>query len=736
MKLTLVSVVTVAAVGWGAWTLTPARAAEAQNRRQAARAQEPAVRIVRQSAPPACGQWGSVTIEACRPLASCSPQRIGSAQVAPLADAVEEAVNRHLERSCTGLSCGPARTRNDTNAFACRGTARLCYTRTLEFTCLRVGGRPAAPPTRTSEPPRRTTDPPRRTSEPPQRTADPQRRPTETATPPAGRQGARIVQRQPPEDPMEPIGGSGQAGAGPRRTAGPLPTAKASAAPQRVSGPSYPFPGRANELDYGEFWYWKWPDQHPGNQALAYDLTTARYDEGTKQWTECVSDANGKPKCTRCSDAPQNRDCLAYGEPVHAMADGIVERCWRNAPENPRPGTPHAGRVSDPKRIGGGGNALVVRNDDGTYALYAHMQPGTIPAALCPNNGTLMKDADAGTENVVPEGKGARIRTGQFLGRVGNSGSSSNPHLHVHLQNGLPGTGAAPLDFTGGMVRAADGPPDSGWVRLKGQPRLSATTAYWPNFSAGLAEVARHAVPSSDYQLMFDHASGSGYRPVWIDGFEVGGRLYFNVLFRPVDGSWAAFHNLTGEAYQDQFAKMKAQGRRLVFVDSYRVGSNLRYAAVFAADKGPAVAAYHGLPQAQHQQRIEEWTKEGWRPKEISVVSLNGQRYYTARYERGSTGSYMARSTVRTSDYQALVNENVKASRRPVYLEAYEHNGEQFFSVIFESQSASGYSASHGLTGSGYQQAWAAARKSGLRTRAVVGYSTGNSARYAAIWTK
>ena len=235
---------------------------------------------------------------------------------------------------------------------------------------------------------------------------------------------------------------------------------------------------------------------------------------------------------------------------------------------------------------------------------------------------------------------------------------------------------------------------------------------------------------------MFDHASGSGYRPVWIDGFEVGGRLYFNVLFRPADESWAAFHNLTGEAYQDQFARMKAQGRRLVFVDSYRVGSSLRYAAVFAADKGPAVAAYHGLPQAQHQQRIDEWTKDGWRPKEISVVSLNGQRYYTARYERGGTGSYMARSTVRTSDYQALVNENVKANRRPVYLDAYEHNGEQFFSVIFESLSAPGYSASHGLTGSGYQQAWSAARKSGLRTRAVVGYSAGNSARYAAIWTK
>jgi len=754
LKLTLVgrhlsAFALAAAVGWGASMLVPAGAAELQSRgqavrtqgpavrtqrpavraqRPAVRTQRPAVRIVRQSAPTACGEWGSITIQACRPLASCSPRTIGSAQVGPLSDAAGEAVDRHLERACTGLSCGPSRTRNDTNSFACQGTSRLCYTRTLEFTCSRVAGRRTAPPRRTPAPPRRT--------------ADPAQPPAERATPPAGRPAGRVPvpQRQASPasgDPMAPIGGTGQAGAEPTRTGGPLPTAKASAGPRRVSGPSYPFPGRADELGYGEFWYWKWPDDHGGNQTLGYDLTTARYDAATKQWTECVSDANGKPRCTLCSQAPRNRDCLAYGEPVYAMADGIVERCWRNAPENPRPGQSHAGRLSSPKRIGGGGNALVVRHDNGTYALYAHMQPDTIPAAICPNDGTLMKDADTGTENVVPEDRRARIRTGQFLGRVGNSGASSNPHLHVHVQDGLPGTGAAPLDFTGGMVRAAEGPPDSGWVRLEGQPRLSATTAYWPSFSSGLAEIARHGVPAADYQLLFDHASGSGYRPVWIDGFEVGGRLYFNVLFRPRGGtSWAGFHNLNGDSYQAQYDKMKAQGRRLVFVDSYRVGNTVRYAAVFAADNGPAIAAYHGLTQAQHQERIEKWTKDGWRPKELSVVSLNGRRYYTARYERGSTGSYMARSSVAAADYQALVNENVSASRRTVYLEAYEHNGQQFFSVIFESLPGSGYNARHGLTGAGYQEAWAAARKSGLRTQVVVGYPAGNDARYAAIWTK
>lgn len=58
-------------------------------------------------------------------------------------------------------------------------------------------------------------------------------------------------------------------------------------------------------------------------------------------------------------------------------------------------------------------------------ALYAHMQPNTIPAAACPVNGS-----DYYSTNTVLIGEG------DPLGLVGNSGSSSGPHLHVYVQVG------------------------------------------------------------------------------------------------------------------------------------------------------------------------------------------------------------------------------------------------------------------------------------------------------------
>ena len=61
--------------------------------------------------------------------------------------------------------------------------------------------------------------------------------------------------------------------------------------------------------------------------------------------------------------------------------------------------------------------------DAGHYALYAHLRPGSV--AVRP---------------------GRRVSAGELLGRVGNSGNTSQPHLHFHVMdrpspldaNGLP----------------------------------------------------------------------------------------------------------------------------------------------------------------------------------------------------------------------------------------------------------------------------------------------------------
>ena len=56
-------------------------------------------------------------------------------------------------------------------------------------------------------------------------------------------------------------------------------------------------------------------------------------------------------------------------------------------------------------------NAVYVRHDDGTVALYGHMKRNSL---------TTKKEGD-------------RVETGEFLGLVGSSGISTRPHLHFEL---------------------------------------------------------------------------------------------------------------------------------------------------------------------------------------------------------------------------------------------------------------------------------------------------------------
>ena len=59
------------------------------------------------------------------------------------------------------------------------------------------------------------------------------------------------------------------------------------------------------------------------------------------------------------------------------------------------------------------GNTVVLKTDNNEYIFYAHFENSTIK---------------------VKEGQ--RVKKGQYLGNCGNSGNSTEPHLHLHMQDG------------------------------------------------------------------------------------------------------------------------------------------------------------------------------------------------------------------------------------------------------------------------------------------------------------
>ncbi|WP_202845459.1 peptidoglycan DD-metalloendopeptidase family protein [Luteimonas saliphila] len=335
---------------------------------------------------------------------------------------------------------------------------------------------------------------------------------------------------------------------------------------------------------------------------------------------------------------------------------------------------------------------------------------------------------------------GQFVTAGTYLGDEGDVGCAGGPHLHVEAAV-LRATD--PITEVGGFVRDNAGSKRNRVMRVCGAPGgvfaagQTLTARKVPGaIKPGAAEVARHGVPAGDYQCLFDQAVASGYMPEWIDGFEVGGKGYYNVVFRPKGGTWAAFHGLTGSQYQQRFDQYQRQGYRPHQVESYPAGGGVRYAVIFRKQAGPQYAAYHGLSAAQHQQRLNALTGDGYRPRNVSVVSSGGERRYTALFDKSDLGSWQSKSQLSAAEYQQAFDDNAKHKRQLVYLNSYTHGGQPYFSAIWSSKPTGTHRARHGLTSAQYQSEWQGATGSGLRTRAVTGYGVGNSPRYAAFWSR
>jgi murein DD-endopeptidase MepM/ murein hydrolase activator NlpD len=105
-----------------------------------------------------------------------------------------------------------------------------------------------------------------------------------------------------------------------------------------------------------------------------------------------------------------------FGAPVYAVADGTVVNLYDKATEQV-PGEAVKGITTE--NIGG--NMLVIDIGGGNFAFFAHLKPGSLRVKL-----------------------GDRVKRGQVIALLGNTGNTDGPHLHFHVMDGK-----SPLDANG-----------------------------------------------------------------------------------------------------------------------------------------------------------------------------------------------------------------------------------------------------------------------------------------------
>ena len=122
------------------------------------------------------------------------------------------------------------------------------------------------------------------------------------------------------------------------------------------------------------------------NQRFAFDFV--------------VVDKAGK---THKGEGKENEDYYAFSQPVLAPADGVVTDVVTGVRDN-APGSMNPGFA--------GGNAIILMHREHEVSVLCHFQQGSIRVKC-----------------------GEAVKRGQVLGLCGNSGNSSEPHIHFHVQN-------------------------------------------------------------------------------------------------------------------------------------------------------------------------------------------------------------------------------------------------------------------------------------------------------------
>ena len=138
----------------------------------------------------------------------------------------------------------------------------------------------------------------------------------------------------------------------------------------------------------------------------------------------------------------KNESYGCWAQPIYSPVDGVVAVSVDGVPDN-IPG--------ELNHLSAGGNYVMIKSKEGFVVVLAHLKQGSVAARA-----------------------GASVKAGDFLGLCGNSGRSTEPHLHLHVQSGISNARSVALrmvfpSITVGGVQKENYSPRRGDVISNGQ---------------------------------------------------------------------------------------------------------------------------------------------------------------------------------------------------------------------------------------------------------------------------
>jgi hypothetical protein len=482
--------------------------------------------------------------------------------------------------------------------------------------------------------------------------------------------------------------------------------------PHTNDGGPLVFPGKSSDLRQNEAWGTS--SNHPsGHQVFGLDMGVVGWN-GTS-WSERFTGVQRSGTFVDVTtgetrDFFQREHYRIYGMPIHAMAAGTV--CFALNDHEERATTAPSETISKSQgKFNGGGNQIFIKTGD-EVALYGHFQPGSIPEEL-----------------LQP---GAPVRQGQYLGKVGLSGASSHPHVHIHVKKeaagGAPNPGAAanscdagvfhPMAFKNLQSLSEAEANNLVPLRLLDGGDWTSLTNHSASHQYGLLYPS-----SAAYAFAYDAQDTKQYIGVWRAGGEIELRIKAT--------GWPAFTKKWEELSNDNF--------RLIEINTFLDPTQLlhpdqrQFMGIFKRGSGNhALFSVAGWDAFTSQWNV--LSKQGLRLIDMATYTEGATRFFAGVFREGTDNHAL----VSVTGWQAFTkswDDNAKLNLRLVDVETHPLPGttERQYIGVFRA-GTDGHTLISLSGWNSFVNHWNDASKNGLRLMDVETFKVGNDRQFVGVF--
>jgi hypothetical protein len=457
------------------------------------------------------------------------------------------------------------------------------------------------------------------------------------------------------------------------------------------------FMGRADDLAPNETFGAS--SQHPGSlQFFAFDLGATGWNAATSAFELVYPGA----------DLTKKESFRIYGKPMYAIADGAV--CWalNDQPEKPvhndgtQPPSPSLGTYY------GGGDQIFIKSGN-EISVVAHLQPGSIPDEL-----------------MVPN---APVRKGQYIGKSGYSGDTSDPAPHVHVKT-VPAAGAPiPGAFMNNCDAGVERP--MGFSNLQSVTQSDAHTFGSVGAPLPWTQLDNQSAPSP-YGLLFPSVSPFSFCPSCTDS-----KQYIGVL-RAGSSIEVRIKSVGWSAFVAAWAARTADAFRLTQIETFFENNQQQFVGIFTRSTGALdVAGPDDLVNvtswAQLSSKIAALRDANRRLVDVVTYLEGSTRHFVGVFRPGTdqqTVIQVLGGDAFTQQWDTLSNQNLRLTS----LTTYDAGGGQRQYIGAFRAGSDGYALWSGMGWTAFTNAWATLRAQGLRLVDIESFPVGAQRQYTGVY--